>query len=109
LRAGRLQAALARVDQALKVLPSYAEAWNLRATILFHQGEDVASVAAIERTLALEPRHFGALSGMVLINMRAQSWDGALAALRAGLKVHPFLHKPALVEQLEDLAKGKEL
>ena len=106
---GQHGAAITRVDEALRILPRYSEAWNLRATILFYMGRDEESVADIERTLAFEPRHFGALAGLMMINMRAQNWSGAVKALQAGLKVHPFLHERQLLERLEELARGKEL
>ncbi|MGI9422960.1 MAG: hypothetical protein ACR2PA_07180 [Hyphomicrobiaceae bacterium] len=107
--AGQHGAAIARVDEALRLLPRYSEAWNLRATILFYMGRDVESVVDIERTLAIEPRHFGALAGLMMINMRAENWNGALKALRAGLQVHPFLQERQLLNRIETLARGKEL
>lgn len=106
---GQHGAAIARVDQALRILPRYSEAWNLRATILFYMGRDAESVADIKRTLAFEPRHFGALAGLMMIYMRAQNWSGAIKALKAGLKVHPFLQERQLLERLEKLVRGEEL
>ena len=106
---GKHKAAIARIDQALRLEPRYAEAWNLRATIHFYMGEDEASVADIERTLALEPRHFGALAGLMMINMRAENWSAALKSLQAALKVHPFLNERSLLPRLEELAKGRAL
>ena len=106
---GQHGAAIARVDQALRILPQYSEAWNLRATILFYMGRDAESVADIKRTLAFEPRHFGALAGLMMIYMRAQNWSGAIKALKAGLKVHPILQERQLLERLEKLVRGEEL
>ena len=106
---GQHKAAIARIDQALRLEPRYAEAWNLRATIHFYMGEDEASVADIERTLALEPRHFGALAGLMMINMRAENWSAALKSLQAALKLHPFLNERSLLPRLEELAKGRAL
>ncbi|MEM9360604.1 MAG: hypothetical protein AAGB04_30885, partial [Pseudomonadota bacterium] len=103
------QAAIGLIDQALKLAPKYSEAWNLRATILFYMGRDTESVVDIERTLALEPRHFGALAGMTLINMRAKNWSGALKSLRIALKIHPFLNERNLMPRLEQLAKEQDL
>ncbi len=108
-RGGDLTIALQLVERALKMMPRYSEAWNLRATILFYLGRDAESVADIERTLALEPRHFGALAGMMMINMRLGNWTGALRALRAGLKIHPFLQERKVLKRLEGLARGQPL
>ena len=106
---GRHEAAIAIIDKALHLAPKYSEAWNLRATVLFYMGRDTESVIDIQRTLALEPRHFGALAGMTLINMRAKNWSGALKSLRLALKIHPFLNERNLVPRLEQLAKDQDL
>ena len=47
------------------------------------------SVADIQRTLSLEPRHFGAISGMGLIFLERGDPRGALDAFEAVLVVHP--------------------
>lgn len=109
LEVGHHGEAIKLVDQALKRAPKYSEAWNLRATILFYMGRHDEAVADIERTLALEPRHFGALSGLTMINMKRRNWSGAAKALRAGLSIHPFMRQRKFLSKLEDLAKGKEL
>ena len=108
-RSGRHEVAIALIDQALKLAPKYSEAWNLRATVLFYMGRDTESVVDIERTLALEPRHFGALAGMVMINMRAKNWSGALKSLQIALQIHPFLNERNLMSRLEQLAKQQDL
>ena len=108
-RLGQHAAAIALIDKALKLAPQYSEARNLRATVLFFMGRDTESVVDIERTLALEPRHFGALAGMTLINMRARNWSGALKSLRIALKIHPFLNERNLMPRLKKLSKEQDL
>jgi tetratricopeptide (TPR) repeat protein len=88
--------------------PDFAEAWNRRATLHYLMGNDAASIKDIEQTLALEPRHFGALSGLGLIMMRNQRPGVALRSFEAALELHP--HLPAArahLEPLRELLEGE--
>jgi tetratricopeptide (TPR) repeat protein len=83
-------------DKALKVFdelisgtPDFAEAWNKRATLHYLLGDYPASLSDIEKTLALEPRHFGALSGLGLVYWVQGEYLKAKAAFEAVLLVHP--------------------
>ena len=69
--------------------PDFAEGWNKRATVFYLMGRFNESQEDILHTLKLEPRHFGALSGLGLIRMELEDWPGAISALEAALKVHP--------------------
>jgi tetratricopeptide (TPR) repeat protein len=55
--------ALDLLDQVVVLMPGYAEGWNRRATLNYAMGNHDKSMADISRVLALEPRHFGAISG----------------------------------------------
>src|SRR5512134_4034346 len=52
-----------RLDRLIAAQPDWAEAWNKRATLYFLQGRECESLSDIRRTLELEARHFGAISG----------------------------------------------
>jgi tetratricopeptide (TPR) repeat protein len=81
----------ARLDRLVEDYPDYAEAWNKRATLRFLQGRDADSVHDIQRTLELEPRHFGAICGFAQICLRRHRDDLALFALQRAQEVHPTM------------------
>jgi tetratricopeptide (TPR) repeat protein len=106
MNAGDARTACAAFDLLVAREPAFAEGWNKRATLLFVIGDDVGSIADIGRTLALEPRHFGALAGLALISIRQGRPARALEIYERTLKIHPFLlgalvNIPALREQLK--------
>lgn len=99
--------ALPILDDIVARLPQWAEGWNKRATVLFLLGEYERSLADIDRVLALEPRHFGALAGIGLIRMQQGESRQALAAFRRALAINPFLRErhgliPALEKEIGD-------
>ncbi len=98
---GDLEGALALFDQLVDAVPGFAEGWNKRATVYYLLGDDAASMADIRRTLALEPRHFGALSGMGLIFIRRGDLETAVDVYREVIDLHP--RSPSAVRQLEFL------
>ena len=95
-------AALAAFDRVVELAPDYAEGWNKRATLHWLCGAYDASVADIDRTLALEPRHFGALSGLAMIREAQGRPFEALEALEKLLHIHPRM--PHLRERIEELS-----
>lgn len=108
-RAGAFKAAMIELDKIVELAPDYAEGWNQRATVLYMLKRDIESVADIQQVLRLEPRHFGALSGLGLIHMRAENWKSAIASFERALKVHPFLRERAIIPKLRDKLKGQPL
>ena len=53
--------------------PSWAEAWNKRATVLYMIGNYEGSQNDINKVLNLEKRHFGALAGQGLVNIQLKN------------------------------------
>lgn len=90
--------------------PEFAEGWNMRATAYFTAGEYGLSIADIQRTLALNPRHFGALQGLGRMLEEMDDPKNALAAYKAAYAIHP--HRPGLEEgiaRLEEDVSGQDL
>ncbi|OWV81505.1 hypothetical protein ATY77_22035 [Rhizobium sp. R634] len=85
----RNPAALDFLDEAIALKPDYAESWNRRATLNFVMGNYRKSMSDIERVLDLEPRHFGALSGLAAILSNAGNDQLALKAWQQFLNVYP--------------------
>ena len=71
--------------------PAYAEGWNRRATAHFLTGNYAKSMADIEHTLELEPRHFGALAGMARIMKDRGRKELALSAYERILTIYPMM------------------
>jgi tetratricopeptide (TPR) repeat protein len=98
--AGDLTEAIQLADDLIKDYPDYAEGWNQRATMNYMAHEFDASLADIEKTLALEPRHFGALSGRAMIYLAQNKRALALKDIIAALAINPFLAEKSLFPEL---------
>ena len=88
----QFEQAFSHFSLLIKIAPDYAEGWNKRATVLYLMGRFKESEADVMRTLELEPRHFGALSGQGLIRIALQDWTGAIYFLESALKINPHMH-----------------
>jgi tetratricopeptide (TPR) repeat protein len=92
------------LSQLIAQNSSYAEAWNKRATVYYLTGRFDESLADIEKTLELEPRHFGALSGKGMILVKQNKMTEALKAYEEAAAINP--HMPgvrAAIKQLKAL------
>ncbi|MES2606757.1 MAG: tetratricopeptide repeat protein [Pseudomonadota bacterium] len=89
MNSGDLTGALATYTQLIELAPDFAEAWNKRATLYFLMGDYPKSELDIQKTLSLEPFHFGALSGRGLVKMGMKDYEGARNALHGALEVNP--------------------
>jgi len=105
MQGGDLPGALTLFDAVTARAPEFAEGWNKRATVFFMMGAMEKSAEDVARVLALEPRHFGALSGLGLINTHLSKEDAAIAAFEQALKVNP--HMPGVKANLDALRKKR--
>ncbi|MEQ9520561.1 MAG: tetratricopeptide repeat protein [Parvibaculum sp.] len=91
LSEGDVDVALTFFDEVVDLAPGYAEGWSKRATVHFLKDDYSAALSDIEATLALEPRHFGAIGGLALVLEDLGDKEGARDAYRRVLKVYPWL------------------
>lgn len=98
--------ALDFLDRITLMKPDYVEGWNKRATVHFLLDDYGRSLSDIARALEIEPRHFGALSGLGAILRSVGEDDKAIVAYRQALELDPYLD--AVKEALEELEKKAE-
>jgi tetratricopeptide (TPR) repeat protein len=84
--------------------PDFAEGWNARATAFYLIDEYALAAADIERALALNPRHFGALSGLAFILEEMGETALALKALRMVHEINP--NRPTVSEAISRLERA---
>ncbi|MHA6642829.1 tetratricopeptide repeat protein [Mesorhizobium sp. A623] len=95
--------ALDFLDQVVTLDPTYAEGWNRRATVHYMMKSYGKSMADIDRTLRLEPRHFGALSGLAQIMADTDHKQAALDAWQRVLAIYPMMRSAQ--EQVSTLSE----
>ena len=102
-------AAIDLLDQITTLDPEFAEGWNRRATVHYYMGDFSRSLADIETTLSLEPRHFGALSGLAAILQRLDREEEALNTWYKVLKIYPANDsaQKAVIQLEEELAGSR--
>jgi tetratricopeptide (TPR) repeat protein len=113
VNAGAYTLAIGYLDSIVLRAPDYAEGWNKRATVYWLMGVDdhsfyAKSLADIDRTLKLEPRHWGALAGRGMIMQDLGEDKQAVAAFRQSLAIDPWREDVLVsLRLLEDkLGKG---
>jgi len=86
--------------------PNWAEAWNKRATALYLIGDYEGSQKDIDRVLELENRHFGALAGQGLVNIKLENYEKAIESYKKAQEIYPAMQSPKImIEQIEQLIK----
>ena len=106
---GQYDTALDNFNEVIRLAPEFAEGWNKRATVFYLMRKYDHSVEDIAKTLRLEPRHYGALSGLGLINQALGNTGAAIRAFEQALKINPHLF--ALKEKvrfMKKIYKGRE-
>ncbi|MBV9125865.1 MAG: tetratricopeptide repeat protein [Planctomycetes bacterium] len=103
---------LSGLNLLIQKAPTFAEAYNQRAILLYRRGEYQKSIGDCEKVIHLNPYHFGAMSGMAQCYMKLRKPKPALKAFRNAYRVNPELEGVeetirALEDVLGDDGKGK--
>tara|TARA_B100001093_G_C26463026_1_gene857273 strand:- start:65 stop:610 length:546 start_codon:yes stop_codon:yes gene_type:complete len=96
--------------EAIEIDPTWAEAWNKRATVFYMIGEFERSQNDIDKVLELENRHFGALAGQGLVNIKLKNYDKAIKSYQMAEEIHPAMKSPKLmIQQIQELIKRQSI
>ena len=82
---------LAALNDLIEQCPEFAEAYNQRAILQYRRGQHGKAIGDCEKTLRLNPVHFGAASGMGQCYLRMNKPHAALRAFAHALDLNPYL------------------
>ena len=95
---------------AIEMDPTWAEAWNKRATVYYMVGEFQKSQDDIDKVLELESRHFGALAGQGMVNIQLKNYDKAKLSYQKAQEIYPAMKSSkVMIEQIEELIKRQSI
>ena len=101
---GELNKAYKLFTKIIAAESDWSEAWNKRATVLYLMNRYQYSLDDIKITLALEPRHFGALSGQALNYIELKQYEKAIQSYKAAQEIYPLLDSAKkMIPELEQL------
>lgn len=103
LAEGDAAAAVEHLTALTDHAPDFAEGWNARAIAYWQLGRFGPSIADIQKTLALNPNHFGAMSGLATMLEDMGAFEQALTVLQRVASIHPT--RPGVREGIERLQK----
>ena len=107
---GKLVSAYKIFSAIIKSEPNWAEGWNKRATVLYLMGRYQDSLNDIDEVLKRETRHFGALSGQGLVQIKLENYEEAIKSYQAAQKIYPSIKAAKImIPQLEELIKGNAI
>ena len=90
--------------------PAWAEAWNKRATVFYLMGKYQDSQNDIDKVLKLEKRHFGALSGQGLVQIKLKNYEKALKSYEKVKEIYPSMRSPRImIPQIKELIKNQSV
>ena len=110
MNVGELSKAYMLFTNIIATEPDWSEAWNKRATVLYLMNKYQSSLDDIKITLALEPRHFGALSGQALNYIELKQYEKAIQSYKAAQKIYPIIDSAKkMIPELEKLINDQAI
>ena len=106
----KLNEAVNIFTKVIELDPSWAEAWNKRATVLYLLGEFQKSQNDIDKVLELEKRHFGALAGQGLVNIKLKNYEKAIISYKKAEQIYPSMPSPKImIDKIKELIKKETI
>ena len=94
----------------IEMAPNFAEGYNKRATAYYMMQDFEQSLSDCDRTIALNPVHFGALSGAGLCQLGLHNLPKALEYFERALAVNPhMLQIQRYVEDIKQFLRDQSL
>ena len=106
---GQFKEAINIFSKVIDLDPSWAEAWNKRATVMYMIGEFQKSQQDINKVLELENRHFGAFAGQGLVNIELKNYEKAIKSYENAQKIYPLMKSPDIMRNRIEVLIKKEL
>ena len=104
VRNNQLKKAVKIFTEVILEDPNWAEAWNKRATVLYLLGDYNGSQKDIDKVLTLERRHFGALAGQGLVNIKLENYEKAIESYEKAQEIYPSMKSPKImIKEIQEL------
>ena len=102
----QLNRAIDVFTQVIELDPTWAEAWNKRATVFYMVGEFQKSQDDIDKVLELEKRHFGAWAGQGMVNIQLRNYEKAILSYKKAQEIYPSMQSAEImIKKIEKLIK----
>lgn len=107
---GDYDLALEILNAAISLSPGTAEVWHQRAMVYFLREQHAEALSDLRQTLALDPKHYQAISGLGRVLQHLGQKESALAVFRRALEINPYLEPARLaVEELSREVEGQDI
>ena len=103
MQRGAFEEAVAIFTEVIEMAPDFAEGYNKRATTYYLMQEYEKSIRDCDKTIALNPVHFGALSGAGLCYLELHNLPQALDSFERAIAVNPNMSQ--IQRYVEDIKK----